>query len=611
MRILYHIFHIPYSGEITYLPDRKIIIDEKGREIFWIKNREVRPYFYFELKFYQFEYNNYQQLSSKSLFYQSEPVREKIITKIYHFYLILRQLSVPPLVGRIIHNYLAYYQIQMIKNKTESKKRNYKKFIKERERERLKLTNWGQIELTGDSFYDLRERMIIRQNQATQYIFSYYGGIIQTTDIKRVIKYFRNSKNFIMLPKSMKSLWRDQTCLFYDDFDSLCIESLSGEWERIIIHECYQDLLPRIKKIVKRLTCDNIWILNSFPLSYYFIEDRIKMPQMISFLNLWMQLSLPQKNRLKIEIMKFTSLYWNRHYLVAEFHHHYQSHHLPLTSYDKGLVQFVQKSYRSFITPLEIDISQKILQKWQRQFYMIFLILCLSVTHPLHISANLQRMRERKKEEWREDQTRLYRLITYLKISKKEFPSENYQDEHFHQFLKPFYEKYRILEKKICHYDRYQSYDLTNCPICDGEDKKVILICGHTICLKCLLSLLEKRECPLCREEFRLQQILSICNKKSSLQNFLDRLSSYSLLLTDFNIEIHNTDKFSFINLSATDFFSKIKKLQRVEEIFIITLHLGERGDRYSKMIHAVTQYLLLLNNMTTVKVLTLWNTER
>jgi len=159
----------------------------------------------------------------------------------------------------------------------------------------------------------------------------------------------------------------------------------------------------------------------------------------------------------------------------------------------------------------------------------------------------------------------------------------------FNNILNQFNDGKKKTQSKILNYNRYLDKNYYNssynndCLICYGSQDliKTQLICGHCICIECILNTIAKsNECPICKEFITIEKIAiikeSIPNYKSNIINYLINLDPYTIILSDIkslnNIFI-NTEKrkTNIIDITKADVMNKLKKINKIQKIVLFT----------------------------------------
>ena len=157
------------------------------------------------------------------------------------------------------------------------------------------------------------------------------------------------------------------------------------------------------------------------------------------------------------------------------------------------------------------------------------------------------------------------------------------------------------LKNKVVNYQRYAEgavygMECTYCPICYcGEYIETKLICGHTICIDCMLTTLAiSKKCPICNEYINVKKVAiikdSVKNYYSNLLQYINKLDEFTILLTNFKL-LTIKPNCQIININDKNVSNDIRKIKKVSKL----VQLVNDADTSTFELYQVTDYLKML----------------
>lgn len=437
------------------------------------------------------------------------------------------------------------------------------------------------------------------------------GGIIETDNVLKLVQNnfinntdFSINKTLIITPNNMINLWKTDTKINYEilSYDQLFLNDVEyhianyKNFTHIIIHECYESFLPKIKLFVDSVQCTHIWIINSLPLKYYF-SNKLIVNKLSSLTNIWLGFTLNNKKIYKNEIIKFLLTGFNKYYFRVSYSTINICHELNLSLSDfeiNVMTEFKNKYnyWRDNLTDDQFNIyshsSKKLNHKLEVKIFNAILSILCSVTPEKDLALffmpklNSTLSAVTKTNNMLKDFCNKYTLINKSLKQKIDAPYINTNNEITETQI-----KINKSESIINNYNRYLQQNFyqvlpdKNCCVCYDEENtiKTRLICGHCICLSCILNTISRyNKCPICNEYITIDKIAiikeTVTNYHSELVNFLEKYNTNVIILTNLNILpdlSQNQHKITIININDMNISDKIKKINSLNNIIILT----------------------------------------
>ncbi|AEQ32713.1 ring finger [Acanthamoeba polyphaga mimivirus] len=607
-QLVYNVVHLKnINSDPIYIPNLGIIVDNiSGKLIHKLSINNANKYYNIELKFCNYQYSKiYEPLYH--LFDKS--YSNHIVSKKYN---IVLNLNIKNLLGQNIQSkkariklcdYLYIIQLRnIIKNKNYEIKINELDFhIKNHESIHGYMIPWYYIDIGKEYYFNFKNKNLCHNKSIKRIKFKRKGGIIETNNVLNVIskilsnnKYDKN-KTLIIMPNNMINVYDDIKMTYYENIINL--QTKSYEYDRIILHECNITFLTNIKKLLKNMNIECIWIVNTLPLKYYFNDNNISsINNIFSFLNIWLDLNTNKKKFYKIDVIKYIFMEFNNKYAIINYnldivkyltfdaskteqyiHDEYMKHYnhwlLNLTNDPNNKYSFCSKkknnTIKSKIYNSLILLSLSNIYKNQiNDFFEPKIITTINASNNAKHNIDLLINKYRSADQ-----------ISFLRFGQ-------YDIIDLQEIMSNLNENKKKIETILSNYNRYNkskhyNETLVDCPICYGSENLVQskLICGHTICLDCILNILpNSKKCPVCNEHINIKKIAIIhsdINTISSFSNYFTNLDKNSIILT--NIMLGKKLPFCdapILNIMQNNFNSKlafIKSMKMINNIIIVT----------------------------------------
>lgn len=599
----------------TYLPDYGTIIDSNsGKVMYVLPHKEITKFFYFRIEFSNYKYDDIYQPKTGGF-------KKELVARLYNLvmYVNLNTIIRDKGATESLYNRLAYYlsAVQML---NMSKRKIYnlehdklKTIIDFREKHNIFLLPWYYFKLDNSYCFDLMKMKIINAKNVKKVNFNRRGGIIETNNVRSTIQEFSdNRKNIIIIPDSMTNLWKNHEIITYRSLMSYKnpdFKKLDKGIDRIIVHECHVNFLPQVKKLVQKINCDTIWIINSLPLKYYCnITDasnknlkNIPVNDLASFINLWADFNIGEKKQYKSEILVMLINKLEQFYFQPEYKQNYnkniKTQVLNLVTFEKNIYQHYHNFYTNWKMKLTNDEENKYsftnknkIDSLETGILNSILTLIFSITNQNDIPAYFKNQIKKTIHDTKNIKNSLDILINgYDKIEahiKKIASTENIGNIYnIDQILPQFKDKNMRASTVLNNYRRYYKSKTNtielNCPICYGDHDLVYAqtICGHTICLECILNTLTRaNECPICKEFITSQKLAIIAETvhdyKSDILEYIRNIKSDTVILTDLSAisELAHNKNFKprIINTINCDYGKIILSKRQIKKICII-----------------------------------------
>ncbi|MEM0354042.1 MAG: RING finger domain-containing protein [Thermoplasmata archaeon] len=625
VKIIYASISINNNVVPIYIPKYGIIVDELTKTIIYqLPTKEVNTYFYFKLEFEKYKYKNVYQ--SKTGTY-----KDRVWKKIYRLNLYINIHNIinnenffTNKVNRKLTKCVLYIQLnEILRKKTycinlentcllgEDKipngciyhdqiSRRIRDFISNREKNYNYFIPWYHFRINDDYIFDFQLGKIRPFEQTKKITFSKKGGIIETDNVREIIhNFFCTGKNLIILPANMDKLWENSERITYDQLITLSEKDLDKwkgkKYDRLIIHECHQEFLVGIKEIVKNLDCHIIWVINSLPLKYYFsMNGKLGISELSTISNLWIGFGKNEKRIYKTELVRLLLTNLDQYYVQVRYFGVKNGKHLNLNSVSVLKINaspFERKIYSKFklyflswidnLTNKSNNIYSMV-DHWkivnvEARILSAIIILVLSVVRKKNVEKFFKSQLKEVLKGMREHKKQLEKSIEVCQQSKlSEILAEEF--DIFDNIRK----KREKMENILSNYKRYLRFENTDfqfrCPICyDSSDLvQTRLICGHHICLDCILDVLaRKNECPICKEFISIRQIAiieeSIPNYQPNISKIIRCPGKDTIILTNIKFEdIFSKKRFNVMNVEHGNFIKNISRPRSIKKILVV-----------------------------------------
>lgn len=615
IKLLYHTIKINDPDIIPMFDPNTGIIFNKNttKEIYRIAKSEPNQYFNFTIEFGGYQYAEIYQPSL--LTYQ-----KRIISKQYHLYLNINIAALSKLKFGKFLDHIVYRLIIIQKRELETKKRYDKHseelahFIDYREKNPLYLIPWNQFIINHNYAFDLRRKRLLTAQDVSKFKFSKKGGIIETNNVRKVVKHFQKceGKTLVILPSNMTNLWSDCLLLPYEKFLSMSSSDTTyyqkKRIDRIIIHECYVQFLSHLKKFLHDLNCDKIWIINSLPLRYYFAEKetpkKLNINNLEKLNNLWLAATLFDRKKHKTAIIRFLFSKFNQLYFRVNYDSkaEYPKIKLAMNPLEKNIHQSFQQYYDNWKNKLTNDPKNIYSIATKEKINMIGSKVYASAINLMTSVKKMDNIPIFFKKKTKKCLIKIQKMASHYTNLAKIYQSGM---SIFNVPLSILHEKKKQTELMLSNYRKYSSSDVyqnfrnDNCPVCFSTDElvKVQLICGHTICLECIIHVLARtNSCPVCSEFINISKIAiiheTIPNYFSEIMDYLEKLDDETIILTDFDLGIKNV-----INVTTSFVSNKIKKIKNVKNIILFFSSKGMKTKIQKEITHIINYFTLLNTN--------------
>lgn len=617
--------------DLVYIPQSGIIINNFDSEIIYeFEELEMSNFFYFRIEFDKYKYDKYYQPTTQSY-------TNKLSKRIYNLFLYLNldviyQNRDNKTLCRKLTYYFSILQIEDIQKKKiyniGEKKLNY--FFDYRNLNNMYIIPWYYFRINNDLVFDLKQKKLISSDETKRNQFKRKGGIIETNNVRKLINniFVPNDKILVIIPNNMTDLWTNTHKITYNELlllNELDIKKLQNKkFKQIVIHECHIIFLTDIKKLVNRLECNNIWIINSLPLKYYFENNSNKLTinELFTITNLWSNFTLSEKKKYKTELIRLLFTKLNQYYAIINYKMDYSCINtikLPLMPLEMNIYREFMKYYNNWRNNLTNDPDNhysfttiKKNNKIETKIYNAVITLILSIVEknniPNFFESNTKIILKKTIDLNKNLDQMLNKYYFLNKMSYHKIMNNEIID--FNDILSNLQDKKKITEIKINNYQRYlegtvyTAFEDNLCPICYSSDNITMtkLICGHTICLECIFGTIKKsNKCPICGEFINIHKIAIIKettpNYVSNIVKYLKKLTKTSIILTDLymidNLLTNLKYNTNIINITKPTTLNKINKIKKIENIIILTTPKKIMPNEIDKIIN----YYSLLNN--------------
>lgn len=615
VKLLYNSVTISDSNiDISYNPSNGLIYNKNtNASLCHLTQREIKPYFFYKVEFDSYHYA--QIYSSKNDSYKTQ-----LISSTYKIYLylninaILRCISYKKFdllskLTYVLTRIQIFELINPIKN-YNSNESSIRKFINYRRNNLMYLIPWYYYRINNNYVFDLKKSKLLPSSKKFKINFKRKGAIIETNNVIKLINEnfipkikSANLMTLVILPSNMKKIYSKKMIdhdIIILTFDYLCQmeESDIKKYKKthfkqgiyqIIIHECYFQFMVQIKNLLKYLKSDLVWVINSLPLTYYAAKDytnlKLTINEISTIANIWMNFSETDKSKYKTEMIRmfytklnqlYTRMYYENNHLL------FDTKKLTLSLFETDVYNQINSYYDNWKNKLTNDpkniysmSSLKINNKISAKMFNTFMMLITSVID----DKNVTKFFSNKVKETMTNIKLIHKLIN--KGVTKTFDHLTQNEEHM---LMNFNDQMKSLldhHQRYLDTDVYHTYDEKSCLICYSNNNliKTKLICGHCICLECIIpSIAHGTICPLCKEFVNLGKIAiikdSIENYCSEIITYLKNLNHTNLLITDLNLinslVKENGYKLNVLNINHKFVSTKIKNLPYIKNINVL-----------------------------------------
>lgn len=625
-----------------YIPRKGIIIDtDSGKTIYKLPELEMTEFFYFKLVFDSHKLNTYYDPKTNTC-------AKKVCGRSYKLVLYL-DITAIILNGKYSFQLYKKLQLYLLSVQTTQLKttNNYHinekwigQFILYREEFPMYLIPWNYFRINNNIAFDLKNKKIVHSKQISRINFNRRGGIIETNNVEKLVREnFLNKicpkKTIVILPKHMVGLWKDVHKITFDEILTPVKEKLASIKKfginQVIIHECHTQLLIEIKKIICALDCKIVWIINSLPLRYYFSSEKtpnkLKINDLATITNLWMNFSTHDKRKYKTEIIRLLFTKFSQYYSIINYEDMTlnklfgSKKVLELHSLEKNILQELHKYYHNWKDKLTNDekniysiATQEKIHLIENKLFDALLLLISRVKFSADIKIFFRGIISQTLVKMESVEKNIDKLInSYTNASKLSYKIMDRDIVDFDNILSDLNDKKERINCISENYKRYfnnniNTHNYEECPVCYSQDKtiKSQLVCGHCLCLDCLIGTIASiKRCPVCSEYITLQKVVilgeTMPNYNSNIINFFDTINKRkTILLTNLraldNMSCNNNYKMSIIDITKPNISHKLGKIEKVNRIFVLmSPHI--LSNKSSEEISKIISHINLLNN--------------
>lgn len=636
IKIFFDRIIIDIDTDPVYYPELGIIVDKSTNQwIYHFNEPEMIPFFYFVLEFDDYKYTNYYLPSTGG--YNNRATHR--ILNIYMFVNINYILHIGNF-NKILHNSLQYYflLIQMKKiKKHKSYDRNINdiaEIINHRNNNSLFIYHWHYLKINNLCFFNLSSKKFISIKTVPKIFFKKTGGIIETNNVPKIVTniligsgIFNLNKTLIILPENMSNLWSGYKILTHEQlFLNKKIHNIMNvntvmnkKILHVIIHECYESFLPMIKLLFDSLECNNIWIINSLPLKYYF-SNQLNINKLSSLSNIWFGFNLKNKKIYKTEIIRFLMTNFGKYYFRINCATININHELNLSLSDSetNIMSKFKKKYDNWRNNLinnENNIysytTKKQNYKLESKIFNAFICTICSIIPEQDLNVFFAPKLHSTMNTMKNANDMLKNLLNkYKEVNKSLIQKMNTSYIDTNREIIELQNKINKTDSIVNNYTRYSQQNLyslltdTSCSVCYDEDDmiKTRLICGHCVCFDCILNTIARyNKCPICNEYITIDKIAIISETiekyHSELISFLKKIDHSTIILTNIdvltNLLYHNCHM-TIINISDVDIGDKIKKINIVSSVIILTSDFRIlSNEEYNSLVKLINYFTL------------------
>jgi hypothetical protein len=622
----------------VYLPKTGSIIDRNTQKmISQFRILEITKYFRFGLEFDKYKYANYYNPKNNGY-------HKIVIGKFYEIYLYLNLSEVvnccntkPKLYEKITY-YLIVAQLKEIeeRKKYSIDEKYIDHFIENRKANTMYLVPWYYFYLNDNYSFDLKKHKLVESKYVPKIDFERKGGIIETNDVSRLIndimfKKVNKSNTLIILPENMLNIWpREYQKMSYNNLIHVCrkksFEYFKRKPDTLVVHECHYRVLILVKKIADMMRCSYIWVINSLPLRYYFVDygtssckhvpKNLGISDLSSLSNLWMNFSNSNKKIYKNEIIRLILTKLNQYYVILKYERKYQipKNILQMVPFEHEVYNMIERHYNNWKNKLSNDHNNifSFTTKEKNTIIESKIFNCsIQVATSVVRRDDIIHLFARKIKNYASKNTKLYSKIKEL-VCNYYYPCHS---EYVDKKIEMICSKIKTANQRIRNYQSYidknvyVSLDDKNCPICYSHENLIMtkLICGHNVCLECIInSLAYSNRCPMCNEYVTLDKISvvleTIPNYSSNIIKYIKNISTPTVILTNMDgLNNISSKVVKIINLMEPDVVTKILKYSNFRNVIIATTPKKTISKNIKNELEQIIGYFRLLDNKPSI----------
>jgi hypothetical protein len=489
-------------------------------------------------------------------------------------------------------------------------------FIKRRNKKNLiKILPWYIYKLKTESknyYFDIRKQNFVERPKSKIITGKHSGGMIETNNLYKLIPYFNitpNERVLILIPQSMAHIWIDyfqsnNMPFSYNEKNIWTIKSkliftlellfntksinihMSSMWDKLIIHDATSIWYQVLKKLLEKLTVKNIWLINQFPLKYYYKSTKpIGINELYDLWNIWLNFNVDTRKKYKNSIIRYTLKNLPAIYKRVYFKNNDRIIHIDKLTYNYNKFELqLKNNFDECLVGLSINKENFI--KLKRQF--VNNLICFESGIIYH-KTDIKEQIINKINRIHSDVTNKKSTIIECLQSIKDMYDSKFICMGGYKILNERYQYYKeqcdATETKLEQVKNYilGSDDLslnTECKICycdinvDSDDISVITYCGHVYCVECLIkSILIKNECPICRSHLILAKCNVFSNNDDNLLESLRDLDDNMnmIVITDYE-KIESLNIFlSCKVLTDKTLYLLLNYINQIDKVIFIT----------------------------------------
>lgn len=635
--------------DLFYCVSKGIIYNKiKNKIVYQLKYTEIPRYFNFNLEFESYQSNKIYQSNTNTY-------KNTIIGSIYNLVLYIDihnlfcdRFRINNKVLKILCYYLIIIQIRQLKtNKSYNiTKENLPFKINDIINNPIQLIPWNLFLLGKNITLDLKNIKLVTNKQIPKKKFQKTGCIFESNNIDKLTHELRKkitTKSLVIIPTGFPKLWTNCSSITYTTYIDLV--QLNDNFENkfknkkmihnIIVHECYIQYIPIIKKLIQYFVdCKSIWIINSLPLKYYISNDnntegKFTIGNVFKLANIWANFSTNDKKSYKTEIIRFIMADFNKLYFKINF----PTDDLPVQIISPNILELnifneFRKFHMDWLSKLNNDknniyssTSKHKNNRIKSKIYDCVMVLSLSVINNNDITIFFKNKIQKTLDINCKISKKIEKMIdVYISARKTSHHKINEKTPvDFTKIVNSLTQKKDKINSVISNYNRYQKngfYDSikdNDCPVCYDDDYiKTKLICGHTVCLTCVLNILpNSKGCPLCMEPININKMAIIRESIGESNNYSEmldllfkNLSNETLILTNLE-ETHNIMLYRGFNvwlLKCSFIAKKINFLSKITTVIILSSPLNSINDSDKLDFEMFQEYIKLVNPNISIK---------
>lgn len=491
-------------------------------------------------------------------------IGEKIMTE----YLWINIPLLLKINSSYFNTYLGSKLLELQKSELRSNKSydifNLGEFINRRESVKIAFDRWFNYRLNEEYVYSWKKKNIKKKD-----LLCYahrYGGIIETDNIASIRSVF-SEDTLYLCPSDLHHIFPNENVLDIQKLSASTVGDLEPSFlhrKRICVINCTEIDLHLLKMVVNYFCTEIIWLVYLLPIRYFFNNSKcdeyltnsvsvgLNLNNILSIANLWFCLENGQKKEYRRELIRFflsdLSSFYGTYFIQNNSMEKFPINDL-LDQDEHDLLSFVKNQLPNFF------VCQETFNNLCRNVSSFFLHLMMSYKTSDTIREALNMVISHKIKAI-EDTVKYY-----IDIAEKSY----HDDERKTQSINKLINSVQDSHHKYNSIKTSNIYSDTECCICyDPVSIEAIMICGHSMCVKCMITTVCKSNssCPNCRVSIKIEETRLL--KKS--ETFLDRIRKYvgsNYFMTDLP-PLYDINSFlidSFRDLIGSNHMTDMKKL--------------------------------------------------